>query len=285
MTITPKIEFSITLGSGIAEICKPLKEHFGVTFFDFARNYYDGSHIYLSTTPEVTTYLFEKKYHQQALSFKHPDKYEFEYALWDGLDDRYSGYQLSLDIKELFDIAHGFTIVEKHKEYVDVFSFASTFANENINGTYFSYLQNFKHFIMYFRDKTELLISSAEKQKFYSPYSTSILGISDDMLIQRKNQKLTSFFNQTQIKKLHLNGEFAGVFLTNREVECVKPLIAGCSYKQIARLLNISPRTVESRLEQLRNKLGCYKKKDLIDTLTHKDIQNSLNTVFPLNGC
>lgn len=62
--------------------------------------------------------------------------------------------------------------------------------------------------------------------------------------------------------------------LTNRESECLFYIIRGKSAKSIARILNISFRTVEVYLEKLKTKFNCKTKSDLIDQAIHNGYMN-----------
>lgn len=57
--------------------------------------------------------------------------------------------------------------------------------------------------------------------------------------------------------------------LSERERECIQYLCSGFSIKQIARKLNVSPRTIETYIERSKNKLGCVNKADLIIKFTN----------------
>ena len=272
-----KKHISITASYELTEICKPLMECCSITFFEYTRNYYDNTHLYLSTHPQAAELMFNENHHLNAICFKHPEKYEFDYALWDTADSRYACFELGETIKEKYDVAHFLNYVVRNKNYTEVFSFAGSFFNTELNNIYQNQQQIFKHFSHYFWDKAELLLKAAEKQRLYIPYANSLIDILDDAFFENNKIQLNNFLAQTKINNIHLTGNFSGISLTNREALCIEPLLAGCSYKQIAKLLNISPRTVESRLEQLRYKLGCDRKQDLINTLSHDDIQRSLN--------
>lgn len=52
--------------------------------------------------------------------------------------------------------------------------------------------------------------------------------------------------------------------LAKRQTECLYYLVRGMTIKQIAKALNLSDRTVESYLEDLKVKLNCLNKSDLI---------------------
>ncbi len=53
--------------------------------------------------------------------------------------------------------------------------------------------------------------------------------------------------------------------LTNREIECLFYIVRGKTANQIADILFISKRTVESHMTNMKSKLGCLTKADLID--------------------
>lgn len=55
-----------------------------------------------------------------------------------------------------------------------------------------------------------------------------------------------------------------GVTFTKREVECLKCLVLGMSMKEIATELNISCRTVESHLKNIKKKTNCYSRSGLV---------------------
>ena len=58
-----------------------------------------------------------------------------------------------------------------------------------------------------------------------------------------------------------------GVRLSKRQYDCLIHLIHGKTTKEIARILDLSTRTVESYIETLKIKLNCYSKAQLIDKL------------------
>ena len=55
--------------------------------------------------------------------------------------------------------------------------------------------------------------------------------------------------------------------LTAREREIAQHLVTGCTSKQIARLLELSPRTVEAHRSRLMKKLGASSHGELVARL------------------
>lgn len=54
--------------------------------------------------------------------------------------------------------------------------------------------------------------------------------------------------------------------ISKRELDCIFYLLRGNTMKMIAKILNLSPRTVETYLEQVRIKLKCTNRSELIET-------------------
>ena len=53
-------------------------------------------------------------------------------------------------------------------------------------------------------------------------------------------------------------------YLTRREKECMDHLILGKTIKETAVIMNLSPRTVEFYLKNIRKRWGCHSKNELI---------------------
>jgi DNA-binding CsgD family transcriptional regulator len=54
---------------------------------------------------------------------------------------------------------------------------------------------------------------------------------------------------------------------TPRELDCIVLLMQGYTFKMIASKLGISPRTVETYIENIKQKTGCFSKGELIKFL------------------
>jgi DNA-binding CsgD family transcriptional regulator len=66
--------------------------------------------------------------------------------------------------------------------------------------------------------------------------------------------------------------KYKGVYFTRRELDCVKELIRGKTIKMIARTLDVSPRTIEHHLENIRSKACCNTKSELVGWLLNNGI-------------
>jgi DNA-binding CsgD family transcriptional regulator len=70
---------------------------------------------------------------------------------------------------------------------------------------------------------------------------------------------------------------YTDIKLTNRESECLFFVLRGKSAKEIAYILNISIKTVEGYIAQIKIKLNCYSKSSLIE----KAISQGLMSIIP----
>lgn len=64
--------------------------------------------------------------------------------------------------------------------------------------------------------------------------------------------------------------------LTQRQSECLFFLLRGYSYKSIAKILNLSPRTIEIYVESIKNRLDCCSKSQLIEKAVELGYMNIL---------
>jgi DNA-binding CsgD family transcriptional regulator len=62
-----------------------------------------------------------------------------------------------------------------------------------------------------------------------------------------------------------------GIKFSKREIECLRYLKQGRTAKEIARFLEIEPRTVESYINNIKLKLNCHKKTQLLDKINQSD--------------
>ena len=83
---------------------------------------------------------------------------------------------------------------------------------------------------------------------------------------------------QPKRDRMVLDGEFSGIYLTPREVDCLNALASGRTVKIVARELELSHRTVEFYLKNLKIKFGCATKGELLALVAATDLLATLNT-------
>jgi DNA-binding CsgD family transcriptional regulator len=71
--------------------------------------------------------------------------------------------------------------------------------------------------------------------------------------------------------------------LTKREIECIYLLLEGHTYKEISKKMGISPRTVESYLNNVKNKLACEGSADLYEKLKDAQLQTNIKETINIS--
>ena len=83
-----------------------------------------------------------------------------------------------------------------------------------------------------------------------------------------KQPQAQTYKNTSEVRKYsqrnqyHLTPPFAHIHLTEREAQCVYHLIQGKTLKSTAEILDLSPRTVEFYVNNIKDRMGIIKKKD-----------------------
>lgn len=244
--------------SNVAEICKPLFTFAPITLFIHARIYKDGNYWALTNRDDWISYFHQAKYINPEV-FDKPIKSGRYLALKD-LD--IPDVQLKV-ARESFNADYWFNIIETQDDYYDITGFATHRNNSTIIDTYLNDFDVYQHFLFYFKDKAHALIENAEMNRVLQPslrYDQSKITMLDENKIRKEN-----FYAQTPIKKYYLNPEDSNKYITQREFDCLNLMAKGKQIKEIARDLMLAPRTIESYLNNIRTRLGCRSRSQLMD--------------------
>ncbi|MBS0350093.1 MAG: PAS domain-containing protein [Proteobacteria bacterium] len=89
-------------------------------------------------------------------------------------------------------------------------------------------------------------------------------------------------FNHTSSKQFSylLEDETSNIYLlSERQLECLFFLLRGKSDKNIGKMLNLSPRTVESYIQEIKHKMRCLTRAQIIE----KSLNEGLLNTFPIS--
>jgi DNA-binding CsgD family transcriptional regulator len=237
----------------IQRICQPLQQLLDIRFFDYGKFLPNGDLIVLYNDPEyVQFYLTHPIYKKNKPTLlKKPGKY-----LWNSYIDP----DFLADAKKKFGYDHGMTILIDQDGYQEVFNFATTSENAKIYDFYFNQPQLLSQFMDYFKDKTKEIIKAIAR----SP-----------IILEKIPQETIEFIKPDAFAKLSkaLGNEDADYMmvknkkipLTEREAQSLTLLAQGKRTKDIAKVLEISPRTVDIYLNKIRKKIGIKNRFELLN--------------------
>lgn len=95
--------------------------------------------------------------------------------------------------------------------------------------------------------------------------------ISSDLIRKQLPNPIMNFFQLSDRKKYYLKGKYKNIYLSPRQAECALYLLQGKTAKQTAKILKLSPRTIEEVIGNIKAKLGLHYRSDIFDALIESD--------------
>jgi DNA-binding CsgD family transcriptional regulator len=246
----------------VSQLCVPIQKHFNVTYFNYVRLNKDNSRHLLTDRPEwIDLFYREKFYNARTTLDIEALKYQ-QYFSWEKLKDEFTFQEA---IKH--NISNGVTLLEQTPDHLDLYWFGTDNNNHDPH-----LLENnidaLQRFTLYFKDKgAKLLRTVHQKPIVFNDYENETADIEFKTLDQFINTLVKS-------DKLRFTYEDAGEirFLSKQETICASYLILQFSMREIAIYMQISARTVETYLNNIKIKLGCLSKSNLVNELLNLKI-------------
>lgn len=262
------IQYNESVRYKMLDIVKPLKDIFDIKFH-CSRIYMDG--LYFDLGHEID--FLKKSYTTDLMSkgtffineLHNFDSVDNPTSLWPSTPtDPY--------LEWLYDcnMWQGFEIYERKKSYVQIWTFMAGRSKGNMGNFYFQNINMLKEFIFYFKEKGSFLFDSIDRK--YLPYSEVYKNFFSDQVTKICSKKI-EFKEKINIKKYHLSDKDKDYIISKREAQCLACLSSGKTSKESAKILDISPRTVEENLKNLKIKLECETTSNLIKIFLENPIK------------
>lgn len=107
---------------------------------------------------------------------------------------------------------------------------------------------------------------------------SSLIGLCGDRPMMKQSNQHSSVRGRAT-ERYYLGDKFEGAYFTRREAECMVQFLKGKTISQAALSLNLSPRTVEFYLKNMKNKLSCQTRPELIQAIVNSDFQENVDFV------
>ncbi len=256
----PVFDLSMDLNT----ICQPLFSTTDITYFTHSIHFKDGAISTLTTCPAWTEHFFKEKYYNGLYVVQNNISSKTRYMLWSVLPPS----QALNDSSQYFDIDNGITILEFEKECCHCYLFATRRDNIQIANFYLNNLDVLERFILYYKDRAKKIIELAIKNKIVT---VNNLNLDDRNLVHHKitDEQKKVYLEKTPIQNYYVSLDNKTIALSRREMDCIKLIAQGKSSTETAALLSISFRTVEKHIENVKLKLDCHKKSELISKITN----------------
>jgi len=250
------LEYNKEVAPILKEIFEPFSLSTGITFFNYNRFVPGQRYLTLSMDGNAAEGYFANDFdnciffEKQITLPEHSKRSVF----WDVRKDN----EL-LDFLRGHNYWHGLTIFSRLGDTIESWNFATDRNNTEINQFYINQQTLMDQFILYFNEKASSLIYDVEEDKLASYKNNRCLDFS-----AFDNTGYKDLQETLMVKKYPFVVGGETIKICQGEFDCLVALSEGLSLKSIANSLNLSPRTVESYLNNAKLKLGKHSKDELI---------------------
>ncbi len=243
---------TVVVEDKVIQICEPFLKRHELAFFAYFKIYRDKKCSILSTHSELErTYLNN----QIPLTLPYSATYNTQKKQFYSISSDTKRSEGSKFCNDFFRLDHFIGIIKPYNDYLEVSIFGALDEKYNIFNFYLNNLDVIEKFNLDFKNTAKKLISESDKNKI--------------ILSEKSFQPAAELLDIPYKKQKTINNSLDS--LTIREIDCIKHIIMGKSMRETAQQLLISPRTVETHIENIKNKLGCNKKSEAISMLLKID--------------
>lgn len=238
----------IQISEGLKEISLPLKK-IGIHTFTVLLNYDDETQINLSNKPNWIKDYYELRLHESSVFDKKYIIPQSGFSLWPNTLNT-PVYQHGL----VYDSGQGITFYERGEDHNAFYFFSGSNKNAFLMNLIINNLQFLELFVHQFKTNASVLLSTAKKLNYKKVYENPRPHVLSYLKRKEESQDQIAEFKNNLFK----------LAPTSRQKQVLYWYSKGKTAKETARLLNVSPRTVERHFEELRKKYDNYSKQELI---------------------
>jgi len=242
--------YSIKYDRKIERICSPLVNHLNIPVFTYYFIEADGTFGYLSNAIEFNEYYFSEKIHLHNPYFANPVFFRSGSVLNPCTFDE----DVQRILCKRFCADHFFLNLQANESRMEGFIFANKNVNAEGGHTYLPHLDLLAKFARYFKREAQDVIGQMKADKFNirMERGNELFETQSSVPLANDDPKIFTFLKQ-------VSG------LSPQEQRCLELFKQGKSAQMTGALMGLSQRTVEHYFENIKNKLGCTSKYDLLD--------------------
>ncbi|MBT4879833.1 MAG: hypothetical protein HOI80_01425 [Alphaproteobacteria bacterium] len=261
------LHYSKSVVERFSEAAAPILEAVNLTHFIYINLVDTQKRLYLSNDHEwIENYLqhelYEDRKHEVA-AIQPGDR--SRYAFWDSYEN-----DRVFSACHSFGMWNGFIIYEGN----EIFSFATKRENENVANHYLKNVDLLERFVLYFKNRCQDILDVSNEDKLIVSKGKK----KQPNKVVEEVPKKDVFAERTKVDTLKISIAKAipekDKFIRYREAEAIYFLSRGRTMKETAFCMSLSPRTVEKYLENVRSRLECFSKSELIEVFLKNKLQN-----------
>lgn len=245
----------------IRDVTRPIRDRFNIDYFTYHKINNDGHYTVILDRPDWAEHYVNKKFYLLDPYLRNPEAYESGVCFLESNGpDAYQNEVLK-DGFELFNLNVGMILIEKSADCVEFFSCSGNSKDGGIYSLYINDVGLLKAFARYFKKELENLYFEMQEAPISLPQlKGEDYYIKTPVMAKTTNDQRLAFLNEVgHSEELQLYQR-----ISPREKDCLELLQKGKTAKESAETMGISPRTIEFYLENIKDKLGCVNKKEIL---------------------
>lgn len=223
------------LENKVKEFCAPFFAEHKFNHFQYARLYADGSMGCLFSNAGPFRQFIDLDY--PSLSSFKEDEHQGKQTYWFLWDEELPWLPVKM-VRDCHNIHHGLTLLRRSKNYYDMIAVAMPEERLNAGSYYLSRLKAIEQFVQSFEQNNKDLLDAVMPNPLVLPEHT---------------------WDRNLHKILSQNSRFAvagNTYVTGQELACLRLLLSGLTYKEIAAMLTLSSRSVETYIARAKQRTG-----------------------------
>jgi|GEM_PF-869906 len=236
-----------------------LSHYFNITHFQYRRIDCNGQFVVLGNRPDWFEHYVGEQFFTGDPFMKHPKSYRPGFCLTEGNNTEGYGKIWRANV-EIFNIDMVAIYIVKCNGYVEMYGFSSNRQNSCLRDLYLNDHALLKRFASFFRKELDSSILKLVEAPVFLPYLKG-----NDFNSVLVNPGIKKDLRRAFLCDLGFNSAVSQFEqLSRRECQCLYRLKKGLTAKEIALELNLSHRTIEFYLENIKGKLACRDRREMI---------------------
>lgn len=257
------------LSSDTLEICRPFFVETGINAFSYSRFYPDGTRAELWSDLRALEHTF---FTARYVAGTYTPQYYGASERYSLMCEKVEAYPRALrdrfrrqliDQREIFNHDHCLVTVNHGADFAEYFCFYMPRSMPSATSFYLNNIDRLDAFSQYYVNVGKKLIRQADDFRIDNRATCPVPGSLGPQTLLAPARCATG--ERRCVDSVVQRSEWA--LLTTREREIARLLLRGVVMREIAVTLGISPRTVERHVDNMKTKLNCYRKSDLISKL------------------
>ncbi len=247
------LEFNRAVQPKLTEILEPLKL-LGISNFAYVKYTKDNETFRIGNHTEYTDMWFKLGIYKKPATLNrladqgtNPDSNQPKCYLWNA--DNTDLTQLRRDV----NMWNGASFYLHRGDHIEGWALGGTLEDHALPNFILNNQEAIKLFFHYFRSTASDLIDTSDKSKILLKPITAEPELAENIC---NSEHLAEFLRQIALNKYFLRHGSESFTLSTRELDCLRHKNQGFSAKEIARLMGISYRTVETYLGNIKVKSG-----------------------------